>query len=843
MKKILFLLSIISVIYACQKSSETKVETENVIKYDTPLTFDVSNLKIDAPREIPNMKGKSPKGDEIKVNSQYLTFNGSPWLPSYGEFHYQRYPAEHWEDALLKMKSQGFDGVSSYVFWIMHEEIEGEWNFTGNNNLRRFIKLCQKHGLKFYARIGPWCNGESRNGGHPDWLVERLGNPKNPFAQSGRGGKLRTMDPQYLSAVDKLYEKLAEQMKGLYWKDGGPIYAIQLDNEYSGHVSKGSPELIDWFKETAVKYKMDVPMYSITGWAHAPYTQDNVIPSYGSYADYFWIPADKRLISEAYSFSIYRAKNDINTEIEDANERESEGVRTSYDSNPYITCETGIGMDMAYHRRTNINHLDNGALSLVELGSGANGVGYFMNVGGHNPKLQLTHSNKDIHQGGNDNPVYSRDFQAAISEFGKVGKTFHEYPAQLHFMKDFGKYLAPCKTIVPEELDELKGHTLEETNKLQRALRTDGEKGFLFVNNHIKLDTTYQFNNVQIKVKLKNETITLPKKPITIPVSSYFYWPLNLSLENGISLKYATAQPVLFLEESKTYVFFKNDDIPTEFVFNNSSIADIKGTNVDVSKSASTYKIDISKSGLNTYFDVIQEGNDKVRFLVLSQKQAKQLYRNNDNLYLSDAEVLLFDDVTNNIRIVSENTRNSIWMYPSSNIKNETVQKEGLFEKITVDFQKQEVPITFKETQNGKEIQFDFPNNGREKFFKIGRPVDTTWHKGTIVDFSFPDGIPQDLYDVRVAVVYKASGLRFFKNGEFKYDNYYNGNPWSLSAKHLLSNYTSDMKLELKFIPLQPKDKIYIDGVYWPDLNKTENVLNVNDLKVHPVYAKDLELK
>ena len=68
-------------------------------------------------------------------------------------------------------------------------------------------------------------------------------------------------------------------------------------------------------------------------------------------------------------------------------------------------------MDMAYHRRTNINHLDNAALSLVEFGSGANGLGYFMNVGGHNPKGKLTYMNRNIDQGTNDNGVISRDFQ------------------------------------------------------------------------------------------------------------------------------------------------------------------------------------------------------------------------------------------------------------------------------------------------------------------------------------------------------------------------------------------------------------------------------------------------
>jgi beta-galactosidase len=840
MKKNIFLFGIIILFYSCKTTTNSK-KTENVITYDKPLTSDFSKVVIKVPRNIPGMSGVSPKGDKITVNNQYLTLNDKPWIPSYGEFHYQRYPADQWEDALLKMKAQGFDGVSAYVLWIMHEEIEGEWDFSGDNDLRRFIQLCQKHDLKFYARIGPWVNGECRNGGHPDWLVSRLGDPKNPFGNSGRGGKLRTMAPEYLAAVDILYQKLAEQMKGLYWKDGGPIYAIQFDNEFSHHVSKGSPALIDWEKETALKYGMEVPLYSVTGWANAPYTQDNTIPTYGSYADYFWIPADAKHVPEAFSFSIYRASNDVNTELSDG-AKEAEGIQTSYDSNPYLTCETGIGMDMAYHRRTNLDYLDNGALSLVELGSGANGIGYFMNVGGNNPKGKLTYMNRDIEQGANDNGVISRDFQAAIGEFGQVRKSFHEYPVQLNFMTDFGQYVAPCKTFVPDELDELKGFKLGQTKKLQRAIRTDGNTGFIFVNNHIKLDTAYQFNNIQFEIKLKNETLTIPEKATTIPIDSYFYWPFNLTLQET-TIKYASAQPVLSLKESNTYVFFQNDGIEAEFVLDNSKISQVEVNNATISKLKETTKISITQAGLNCYFDVKQKNGESIRFIILSQKQAKQLYKNNDKLYVSDAEVVLFDNVKNTLEVISEKTQNSVWVYPSNTIADVTSTKDGLFDKFNVNFEKQEVPILIKETQDGKGLSFKNRSNNALKNNKIARPLDSVWHKGTVIELTFPKGIPSNLNDVRVLVDYKASALRFYKNGEFKYDNYYNGNPWDLSAKHLLSDYTSDMKLELKFIPLQPKDAIYIDGIYWPELNKTQNVLKVTSIKTIPVYNKSYKLK
>ncbi len=841
MYKYLYLAGLVFLMVSCvnQQNLESK---KNIIQYEKPLTFDFSKLGIFQARAIPGMNSVSPNGDEIKVNSNYITKNGRPWIPSYGEFHYQRYPANQWEDALIKMKAQGFDGVSAYVLWIAHEETEGEWNFSGNNDLRRFIQLCQKHGLKFFARIGPWVNGEIRNGGHPDWLVARLGNPKNPFNNAGRGGKLRTMDPEYLMAVDKLYQKLAEQMEGLYWKDGGPIYGIQLDNEFSKHVSHGDPSLINWEKETALKYGMGVPLYTITGWAHAPFTQDNTIPTYGTYADYFWIGANQKHVTEAFTFSTVRATSDIDTEVNEGNQKMLSDKNLFYDANPYLTSETGIGMDMTYHRRTNLNHLDNAAVSLVEFGSGANGLGYFMNVGGNNPKGKLLYMNRNIEEGSSDNGVISRDFQAAIGEFGQVRKSFHELAVQLHFMRDFGKYVAPCKTFIPKEIDEKLGHKLDDTKKLQRAVRTDGRTGFIFVNNHVMHNTAYQFNDIQFEIKLKDEILTIPENPVNISVDAYFLWPFNLTLD-GVTIKYASAQPVMSLDESDTYVFFQNEGIPAEFVFDNSNIEKIETKNSEVSKSGSTSKISVKKAGLDCYFDVKQKGGKKMRFLVLTQAQAKQLYKNNDKLYISDAEVLMFDNPNNTLQVISQNTSNTIWVYPANTVDGVETDKEGVFDKFTVDFDEQNIPFTNKETKDGKSLSIENRIFKRgPKFTRIARPLDSIWHKGTVVEIALPEGVPNNLYDVRITVDYKASALRFYKNGVFTYDNYYNGNPFELSTKHILSDYSKEMKLEFKFLPLQPNDPIYIAGKYWPDLKQTENVLEINSIKVVPVYTESFKL-
>jgi beta-galactosidase GanA len=79
-----------------------------------------------------------------------------------GEFHFARYPENEWREELLKMKAGGVDIVSTYVFWIHHEEIEEQFDWSGSRNLRRFIQTCQEAGLKAFVRCGPWDHGEVR---------------------------------------------------------------------------------------------------------------------------------------------------------------------------------------------------------------------------------------------------------------------------------------------------------------------------------------------------------------------------------------------------------------------------------------------------------------------------------------------------------------------------------------------------------------------------------------------------------------------------------------------------------------------------------------------------------
>ena len=85
--------------------------------------------------------------------------------------------------------------IATYVFWNHVEEEEGIFRWDGQRDLRRFLEVCKAAEMPVVLRIGPWCHGEVRNGGFPDWLFRK-------------NCKLRSQDPVFLSYVAKLYRQI-----------------------------------------------------------------------------------------------------------------------------------------------------------------------------------------------------------------------------------------------------------------------------------------------------------------------------------------------------------------------------------------------------------------------------------------------------------------------------------------------------------------------------------------------------------------------------------------------------------------------------------------------------------
>ena len=489
-----------------------------------------------------NMGGKNPKGEEINVTSRYFTRNGKPWIGVMGEFHFSRYSRENWHRELAKMKAGGITIVSTYLFWIYHEEIEGEMDFGGDNDIRAFIEECKDVGLDVVIRIGPWAHGECRNGGFPDWLLKK-------------DYKLRDNNEEYLAIVKKWYQSIYNEVKGLFYKDGGNIIAVQIENEFvdnAEHLAK--------LKEIAVECGFIAPIYTVTGWNSASGAKipvDEVVPVFGGYCEAPWENHMNRLSpSPHYFFNRMRNDSAIGTDL--IAKTQSDGWHLPYERYPFATCELGGGIEVTHHRRPIIKPMDIYAVSLVKLGDGNNLVGYYMYHGGTNKIGELSTFNETKATGyPNDYPILSYDFQAPLSEYGEVREQYGLLNMLHMFVNDFGEEFAPMIAV-----DSGNTVAADDTNSLRYGMRTNGKSGFVFVNHYQRLTELADIENAVISA----ENVEFP--PIDVKGEVSFFMPFNMKMDDSV-LEYATAQPLCKCGD--TYFFAEIPNIKAEYKFSKGS--------------------------------------------------------------------------------------------------------------------------------------------------------------------------------------------------------------------------------------------------------------------------------
>jgi beta-galactosidase len=149
--------------------------------------------------------------------------NGKPKQLISGEIHYFRILPELWLDRLEKMKLMGLDAVQTYLAWNIHEPNEGDFNFTGIADFEKFVSLAGELGLMVIVRPGPYICSEWEFGGLPAWLLNKP------------GIKLRCMNKPYLEAVRRYFDQVMPRLKKLQCSAGGPIIAMQVENEYGSY--------------------------------------------------------------------------------------------------------------------------------------------------------------------------------------------------------------------------------------------------------------------------------------------------------------------------------------------------------------------------------------------------------------------------------------------------------------------------------------------------------------------------------------------------------------------------------------------------------------------------------
>lgn len=781
--------------------------------------LDVTKVQTEVKRGHLDLGGKNPAGEEISVNSFYLERNGKPFIPVIGEFHFSRYPHQYWDEELKKMKAGGITVVATYVFWNMHEFKEGKFDWTGDLNVRQFTELCAQNGLDVIMRIGPFAHGEIRNGGLPDWLY-------------GRPIDVRSNDKDYLFYANRLYQEIGQQLKGLMFKDGGPIIGVQLENEYQhstapwGFTYTDAPkertvagrdrkiiqdgvginntgnefanegrDHMKTLKKLALKAGLIAPIYTATGWGFATIVEKGSIPVMAGYAYPFWTAGNSP--SPFYLFKNIHQKPDY--------------LPVSYDVNlyPSLAAELGTGMAVTYSRRPRVPGESFLPLMVRTVGSGTNGLGFYMYHGGTTPSI----GNYFFTEGsGLHNKSY--DYQAPIGEFGNVSSGFYPLKRINYFLKSYSHDLAPLYPILPTTNDSIKA---TNTKTLRYSVRSDGNKGYLFMHNFQDHLVMNDLQGLKIDIATKSGVISFPETgTFTLKAGSSAIFPFHVNYD-GVEIRLATVQPFCsFTNKNKHYnVMTLVDGIAPEMVFKGKVKINGSGIKTSIRKGNTVVSFTTQK---RSDFQV-----NGVSFLVLPENDTKNAYlignANDEKLVISKALVL---ENGEQISFISKNQENiDFAIYPASaNVSS----MEGKITKAKSPLKNSsEWLVSVPKVETGIQlIQADASH------FVL---------KSGSLDMS-------KVNDVFITFDYRGDRGICMMNGELQTDDLYTSKPWTIGLKKYQEALkTSDMYFH--FLPMA-KDApylSYLDKEVLPDFGDKKSFLEIKQPLILVEYKVNVILK
>lgn len=748
------------------------------------------------------MGGKDDRGVELAVGNYYITKGGEPFFAICGEAHFSRINAELWEDEIVKMKMGGINIIASYVFWIHHEEIKGEYDWSGNKNLRRFIELCKKHRMYVILRIGPFVHGECRNGGFPDWLFGV------PF-------DIREDNEEYLSLTRNFYQAIYDQAKGLLYKEGGPVIGVQIENEHE-HAScpwemttENSKEWVvpgrygvrhmGTLKRIAMEVGFEVPLYTATAWGGACAPIDTVFPLWGGYAFRPWMFYDENLkkhpATEEYLYGDFH-----NNEAPMYYNFDPKYPAEDY---PYACCEMGGGMNVYYPYRFRLPYKSVGALAQVKVGSGCNFLGYYMYHGGTHPKGKRT---PYLNEGAV--PKFSYDYQAPIGEFGQVRESYHQLKLQHMFYKEFQKEFTATKTVLSKEA---KVQVPEDVKTLRYAVRMDENgRGFLFINNYQDHVEGIPQNDFKISVDTDLGEITIPHSgSLNIAKESYAILPLFFEL-NDLTLIYSTTQLVTRISspEEDVYFFTQVPGMDGEYYIEQSSQR-FEFYNCKAEGSL----IHILDKSKNSFFSFVNKDGKKIIVCTLSIENAGKFWvgehKGRKIVILSEAPVLIKDE-----RIWLEyrlEEQVQLAVYPATNeeleisgLKLKNLGKEGIFTRFSsyrmnFPFSLETIDCSSKNTDA----------DGVLKRPVVGSPIASTKIVNVRKKLHFKEEDFLGMKQVLLRIDYEGDIGYAFINGEMIHDNFCNGATWEFDLvpyKDEILKYGIDIYISPK------KEGAYVDN-------------------------------
>lgn len=730
------------------------------------------------------MGGTGKNGESMEVCNRYIIYNEKPWIPIMGEIHYARYPKNDWELEILKMKACGINVISTYLFWIHHEEEEGQFDFSGDRDVKEFIEICHKHKMKVMIRIGPWCHGEVRNGGFPDWILSKC--------------EIRTNDSVYLQYVRKVYQAYYNQLKELFFKEGGPIIGVQIENELVDN-----PNHLLTLKNLALEIGFDLPLYTVTAWGVngvANFPQYEFLPLFGGYPEAPWRPnTDPFERKPHYLFA--PGRNDITIGNDQIRSFSSNSNEKDMEDYPHAYCEAGPGIQATYHRRPIIEACDVYTIALVMLGKGNNLPGYYVFHGGRNPKGKLGTYQESKDTGyPNDLPVSSYDFQAPIGEYGFVKESYDYYKVLHLFLETYGETFA--KTQVKYPNSSLTGK--KDCLTPRCVMRVDeNDSGYIFFNTNQRNYEISGISDLTLEIKGHNKIYTVPRKPLDIPTKKSFLMPFNQLVGNKKML-YATVQPITHIQNEDEIVYFYTaiDGVDIAFEFEG-ELKELSTTGVVKQVGDNTLISDIAPKTAPCI--CFMSDDKKIKIMVLKFLDALKLnkvkLKNKEYIILTSAHLYQTED---NISIYGEAHKDklSLQIYPNQPVaKGEKSGENGLFTEYSLPIQVgkvecvlEEVPLAINETNKYYHYLFE-ENNDLTKEYLL------TVHKKEV----------GDMHNIKILLDIEGNVMQIYDEQELVGDFFNLGDLVEIGTRRFDALIAQGKPLRIKLSPYGAKEQIFLE--------------------------------
>ncbi len=160
---------------------------------------------------------------KFEAGKNTFLLDGNPFVIKAAELHYTRIPQAYWEHRIKMCKALGMNTICIYIFWNIHEQEEGKFDFTGQNDIAAFCRVAQENGMYVIVRPGPYVCAEWEMGGLPWWLLKK------------KDVALRTLDPYFMERVGVFMKEVGKQLAPLQVNKGGNIIMVQVENEYGSY--------------------------------------------------------------------------------------------------------------------------------------------------------------------------------------------------------------------------------------------------------------------------------------------------------------------------------------------------------------------------------------------------------------------------------------------------------------------------------------------------------------------------------------------------------------------------------------------------------------------------------